>query len=61
MTDYKKNLDKFLDRVEDMNELINLIWELVFDTKNMTNDERVDLIWKAVNAYLDRYDDYDEK
>jgi len=61
MTDYKKNLDKFLDRVEDMNDLIELVWNLIFNIKDMTNDERIEKIWHAVNIYLDKYADYDEK
>lgn len=57
----KKNLDKFLNRVEDMNELLNLIWMLVDDTKGMSNDEIVEKIRGCLYIYFDKYEDYDKK
>jgi hypothetical protein len=39
-----------------MSELINLFRLLIYDTKDMTNDERVEKIWNAINIFYDKYD-----
>ena len=41
--DYKSRLDKTMQRIEDMAELINLFRLLIYDT-NLSNDERVEKI-----------------
>ena len=43
-SEYKERLDKTIQRIEDMNELINLFWLLIYDTKDMTDSERVEKI-----------------
>jgi hypothetical protein len=43
-SEYKDRLDRTMDMIEDMSELINLFRLLIYDTKDMTNDERVEKI-----------------
>ena len=57
--DYKKIFEKNMQRIEDMNELLFLIWLLIFDT-NLSNDERVEKIWNALNLFYDKYEDNGE-
>ena len=54
--DYKARLDKTMQRIEDMAELINLFRLLIYDT-NLSNDERVEKIWNAINIFYDKYED----
>ena len=55
-SDYKARLDKTMQRIEDMAELINLFRLLIYDT-NLSNDERVEKIWNAINIFYDKYED----
>ena len=57
--DYKSRLDKTMQRIEDMAELINLFRLLIYDT-NLSNDERVEKIWNAINIFYDKYEDNGE-
>ena len=54
--DYKARLDKTMQRIEDMAELINLFRLLIYDT-DLSNDERVEKIWNAINIFYDKYED----
>ena len=55
-SDYKARLDKTMQRIEDMAELINLFRLLIYDT-DLSNDERVEKIWNAINIFYDKYED----
>jgi hypothetical protein len=44
-----------------MGDLINLIRMLIFNTKDMTDSERVEKIWNAINILYEKYDVYWDK
>ena len=49
------------EEIEAMWDLINLIRMLIFNTKDMTDSERVEKIWNAINILYEKYDVYWEK
>lgn len=49
------------EEIEAMGDLINLIRMLIFNTKDMTDSERVEKIWNAINILYDKYDVWGEK
>ena len=55
--DYKERFEKKMQMIEEMWELINLFWLLIYDTKDMTDSERVEKIWNAINIFYDKYED----
>ena len=55
--DYKERFEKKMQMIEEMWELINLFWLLIYDTKDMTDSERVEKIWNAINIFYDKYQD----
>ena len=55
-SEYKERFEKKMQMIEDMAELINLFRLLIYDT-NLSNDERVEKIWNAINIFYDKYED----
>ena len=58
--DYAKKVSevhRLEEAVEAAAELIELAWMLIFDTKDMTDSERVEKIWNAINIFYDKYGD----
>lgn len=55
--EYKERFEKKMQMIEEMWELINLFWLLIYDTKDMTDSERVEKIWNAINIFYDKYED----
>ena len=53
---YLEEYNKMVSCIDDMKELIWLTWLLIFDTKNMTDSERVEKIWNAVNLFYDKWE-----
>ena len=49
------------EEIEAMGDLINLIRMLIFNTKDMTDGERVEKIWNAINILYEKYDVYWDK
>ena len=49
------------EEIEAMGDVINLIRMLIFNTKDMTDSERVEKIWNAINILYDKYDVWGEK
>lgn len=43
------------NQIEEMGEVINLARLLIYDTKEMTDSERVEKIWNAINIFYDKY------
>lgn len=56
-SEYKERFEKKMQMIEEMWELINLFWLLIYDTKDMTDSERVEKIWNAINIFYDKYED----
>ena len=46
-------------QIDDMGEVLNLAWMLIYDTKKMTDSERVEKIWNAINILFEKYWVYD--
>ena len=55
-SEYKERLDKSIQKIEEMAELINLFRLLIYDTY-LSNDEIVEKIWNAINMFYDKYED----
>ena len=55
-SEYKERFETKMQMIEDMAELINLFRLLIYDT-NLSNDERVEKIWNAINIFYDKYED----
>lgn len=60
----REELELWYDKTEEieaMGDVINLIRMLIFNTKDMTDSERVEKIWNAINILYDKYDVWGEK
>lgn len=60
----REELELWYDKTEEIEamwDLINLIRMLIFNTKDMTDSERVEKIWNAINILYDKYDVWGEK
>ena len=63
-SEMREELELWHDKIEEieaMGDLINLIRMLIFNTKDMTDSERVEKIWNAINILYDKYDVWGEK
>lgn len=53
---YEDRFDKIILCVNDMKELIRLARLLIYDAKNLTDSERVEKIWNAIDLFYDKWE-----